>query len=179
MTSARFDWHLQTIVLCIYAEVQYMSPNERRFSQRPFRSEHSGRWGVSIIWAFWFWEHVHRASSYDSTTSCLGASLSSGNGGLYGYRKGRREGGGGKDGVFWVCEMVGDAHRYVFPRLSPPNQPPVLPPSLSSGVGVHSSWSFCASFLPVQRASRGHALSHVRTCTCSDVLFLVHEITVW
>lgn len=76
-----------------------------------------GGGGVSIIWAFWFWEHVHRASSYDSTTSCLGASLSSGNGGLYGYRKGRREGGGGKDGVFsesvrWL-EMLTDTFSLV------------------------------------------------------------------
>lgn len=29
-----------------------------------------------------------------------GRNLSSGNGGLYGYRKGRSERGGGKDGVF-------------------------------------------------------------------------------
>lgn len=43
-------------------------------------------------------------SSYDSTASCLGASLSFGNAGLHGYGEGREEEGGGggkkKDGVF-------------------------------------------------------------------------------
>lgn len=45
---------------------------------------------------YYYFEHIVHPSSYDSTASCLGASLSFGNAGLHGYGEGREEEGGGE-----------------------------------------------------------------------------------
>lgn len=200
MTSTWFDWHLHAVVLCIRAKVQYMSPSERRLITKTVQE---GWGGGSLNWAVWFL--CTRTSSiliWHHHVS-LGESLSSGNGGLYGYRKGRSERGGGKDGVFWVCERGGGGRclqtlisacfshskktvsgLFCEPLvccLSPPNQPSVLPPSLSSGGGGHWSTRYlCDSVLSDITLSTSIfpcplSLSHMHTYiqyTCSDRLFL-------
>lgn len=70
-------------------------------------------------------------SSYDSTASCLGASLSFGNAGLHGYGEGREEEGGGeKKKGRGVLSLRGGWRRSQTrspSRLSPPNRPPATP----------------------------------------------------
>lgn len=127
-----------------------MSSSDRSASQRPSRNEDA----LSLISFFsvffsfcYYFEHIVPPSSYDSGTSCLGASLSSGNVGLHGYSECKRGGGGSwwweggkKDGVFRVCEAVGDAPD-TFPCLVCRRLIGLLPPlpSLSSGGGGRSS----------------------------------------
>lgn len=163
-----------------------MSPSERSSSQRPSRNEDA----LSLI-SFFFLSffviilstsciHPHmtparlvweRASLLATLVSMVTASA----------ERRRTESVGIKDGVFRVCEAVGDTRRHVsLSRLSLPNRPPAAPAvsqlrwqrMLTHGraclcVRAHACcWT--ATFL------RGTwKLLHVFTSTCSDVLYFL------
>lgn len=118
--------------------------------------------------------------------------LSSGNSGLYGYRKGRSERGGGKDGVFWGSERRwgegrGRCLQTLIAASSAPgvlcktsSQPLInlLSSCLSAQVVEYTEGGSIYGAVCSQTLASQEMLSHVHTQACARTYTHTHFIYV-